>query len=218
MIIAQLATLPDRDCKDTVFSLYPQVDRIVVCFNGHDKLPNWATGLRKIEPYLMDNSLGDAAKFFEIEKKEGYLFTCDDDLIYPKTYVKDMIEAVELFQCPVSLHGRCFDVRPIKSYYKSATRKYRCLGDLPECYNVDVGGTGVMAWRSDMLKISIADFPVKNMADIWFAKLCHEQEVDIVCYKHEVNYLSYTHPPVNIYDIASKDDSYQTEVINSFLK
>ncbi len=217
MITVQIATLPDRDVVPTIYSLYDQVDKIVICFNGHKEIPFWAKDIRKIESHLMDNSLGDAAKFFEIDKKSGYLFTCDDDLIYPDTYVQDMIEKIEEYHCPVSLHGRCFDVRPIKSYYHSATKKYRCLGDVSDCYQVDVGGTGVMAWRSDMLKISIEDFPVKNMADIWFAKLCHEQGVNIICVKHPAKYLGYIHPISNIYDDTNKADSYQTQIINTFL-
>lgn len=219
MIIAQIASIPDREASlwKTILNLYEQVDLLQVALNGYDHIPSFLN-LWRAKVIRLDNSTGDAAKFFDVENKDGYIFTCDDDLVYPKGYVNYMINAIELYNCPVTLHGRNFRIRPIQSYYKSATEKYRCLGYVQKDVQVDVGGTGVMAWRSDMMKIKYSDFELPNMADIWFSKVCHEQDVKIMCLAHEEGYLGYTVPKFDIYSRYSKRDRTQTEIINSFLK
>ena len=83
--IIGIASLPERvEClRDTVNSLLPQVDKIIVGLNNYTKVPNFLNH-PKIEAYLLDNSLGDAAKFYKVgDYKDSYYLSCDDDLIYP---------------------------------------------------------------------------------------------------------------------------------------
>ena len=111
---------------------------------------------------------------------QGFFFSCDDDLIYPDTYVKDMIRGVNKYKCIVTLHGRSFLIKPILSYYQSATHKYRCLDKVNYDVQVDVG-EGVMAFHTDMVKVKYSDFKAPpNMADIWMSKIAHDQNVPIM--------------------------------------
>jgi hypothetical protein len=160
--------------------------------------------------------MGDAAKFYDVDKLNGYIFTLDDDLVVPKSYIKDMLMYIEGYNCPVTLHGKVFGNRPVEDYFKSFTGNYTCLGTVTKDVRVDVGGTGVMGWRSDMLKISLSDFLIPNMADVWFAKLCYEQGQKIMCLHHDAGYIKYIKPNWTIWRNEPRT-GIQTEILNSFL-
>ena len=54
------------------------------------------------------NDLTDNGKFYGLNfiEEPCYYFTCDDDIIYPATYVQDMIAKIEEYGCIVTHHGR----------------------------------------------------------------------------------------------------------------
>ena len=218
MTTAHIASLPDREVSLwlAVDSLYNQVDHIYVALNNYETKPKFLDDCR-ITSVLLDNSTGDAAKFYFIQRANGYAIICDDDLIYPGTYVQDMIRGINKHKCIVTLHGRSFLNKPILDYYQSATNKYRCLDNVVSDVKVDVGGTGVMAFHTGMVKVRYSDFKAPNMADIWMAKIAHDQNVPIMVLAHDKGYLLYTPPKNTIYDNCSKDCEYQTTLINTIL-
>lgn len=219
MIIAQIASLPERveSLKRTVDSLYKQVNLIQVALNGYDSVPSFILKDLSIRAILTDNKMGDANKFLDIEDRSGYLFTCDDDLIYPSTYCADMIEAVDRYKCIVTLHGHNWNT-PFVSY-RDIRDNFRCLGNVDKPARVQVGGTGVMAWHSDTFKLHYEDFKSANMADIWVAKVAQEQGVPIMVIPHTENYLIHTSFRNNIYANHRRADGHKTEeeLLKTFL-
>lgn len=210
-----IATLPDREkmLEKTVNCLRSQVDYIKVALNNYDHLPAF---LKEDEVVFLDNTMGDAGKYYFVKDLEGYIFTCDDDLIYPPDYVKYMIQGINRYKCPVTLHGKTYQP-PIESFGKPLAN-YRCLDDVNQDGRVDVGGTGVMAWHSADLKVSYEDFKSKNMADIWFAKLCKEQGVKIMCLSHKKGHLAYQNPKATIWnEEENKGFKEQTKLLKSFI-
>lgn len=218
MIRAQIASLPERvrSLEKTIGSLFPQVNCIQVALNNYKELP--ALGHPKIKYIHLDNSLGDGAKFYGVEEFEGYFFSCDDDLIYPPDYVQKMIAAINQYHCIVTLHGKIFGSRPIRSYHHGATEKLRCLGVVENDTFVDVCGSGVSAFHTDDFKLKLSDFEKPNMADIWMSKKAHEQGVKMLCLAHPIGYLGYNHFEDNIYGNNNRNESFQTELVNFFLK
>ncbi len=87
MIAAGIALLPDRypTSLKTIESLLPQVDAILLSLNGFNSIPEGLVH-PKIEVRYMGVNLGDIGKFHEWD---GDFISCDDDLIYPGTYVED---------------------------------------------------------------------------------------------------------------------------------
>jgi hypothetical protein len=214
MIHVRIASLPEREegLRLAVESLRPQVDSIFVGLNNYKKVPEY---LNNGEWVMLDNSTGDAAKFYDVEYLHGYIFTCDDDLIYPSSYVSDMIKKIELYESVVTLHGKIY--KPLINFQTPAA-KYHCLGNVTEDRRVDVGGTGVMAWHSDHLKIKYSDFKAPNMADIWMAKACKDQGVPIYVIAHNSGYLKYFEPQTTIWEEEKKTGfSRQTELLKTFL-
>jgi len=220
MITAQIASVPERiDClKTTVTSIIDQVDLLFVALNGHDDVPEFLTNNRKIVYIIMDNSLGDAAKFYDADQRKGYVFTCDDDIAYPQGYVRYMINGIEQYGGIVTLLGKKYDARPISSYRSGYTYIARSLSHVATPSVVHVGGTGVMAFHTDNFNIPMEYFEEKNMADLWVAKAAAEQGVTITALPHPKNYIAHSHYSKRIWVSERDNDGYQTNVINSFLK
>ena len=223
MVTAQIASIPDRVklLERTVESLKDQVDFIKVYLNNYNKVPDFLNRSWRITCKLMDNSTGDAAKFHGVENIEGYLFTCDDDLIYPPDYVKYMIEKSVDHNCIVSLHGRVLHERPIGSYYRDKIIGYHCLKTIKGDWQVDSGGTGVMCMHQDHIKamnLKYSDFELSNMADVWVAVKAWDK-VQIVVVEHEEGWLKVqqTIPDTTIWEKHYMDDLPQTELINKYL-
>ena len=201
----------------TLESIIDQCDVVNVALNDFEGgLPSILYN-DKINLFFTDNSLGDAFKFLNLEKVNGYYFSIDDDLIYPPTYVNDTIKKCKEFNNKkvVTYHGRNFSSFPISSYYKSATERYTCLNKVDKDVKVQFGGTGVMCFHTSLMKIPLNYFQNPNMADVWVGKYCIENNIDIICLKHDEGYIKYIPQKTTIYDLESKNDKLQTLVVNS---
>lgn len=236
MIIAQLATIPEREpiLKQVIDSLVPQVDKLIVMLNGHTEIPriytddiiDVSTILSKeylhgpilfIQRY---NLLADAEKFYNIENaKDSYIFTCDDDLIYPPDYVETMIAKVEQYKrkAIITCHGRTFRPRPIVSYYKAKRESFHCLRTVEKDVKVDSGGTGVMCWHTDTVKVQYDWFKKPNMADIFMSWEMHKRNIPIMCIEHKAGWIQYLEPEQygkTIWDKSHDDDKEHTKIYN----
>jgi hypothetical protein len=217
--IFNVATYKRDTCLfKTIDSIYNQADVINVALNSHTKVPERLLNDSKINCFITDNSIGDGFKFLKLEESNGYFFTVDDDLIYPKTYAQYLIEKFEHYKRKdiVSLHGRIFLNHPVQSYYRSEHHNYRCLGSVLNDVIVELGGTGVMMFHTDLLKFSYKDILYPNMGDIWLAKFATEKKIKTVCLKHDEKYLGYQAEvgSETIFDKSAYNDKVQTELVN----
>jgi len=198
-------------------SIIDQCDIINVSLNSHDGDIPEILYHDKVNLILSDNSLGDAMKFYMLDKSNGYYLTIDDDLIYPPNYVEHMIAKCKEYGNTrvMTLHGRNFSSFPIASYYRSATERYACLNTVNKNVIVQFGGTGVMCFHTDLFKLPIGYFIYPNMADVWIGKYCMENKIEILCVKHDSGYIKYINQNNTIFDTESKRDHLQTIVANS---
>ena len=227
MITIQIATLPERESmlQTTVNSLINQVDRINIMLNGHKDAPYFLKQLefhtKKIQYFAMDNTTGDAAKFFRVEILKDYVFTCDDDLQYPPDYVEKMIAKLKEYDNKVilSCHGRKMNPKPVTSIYADRVHTYPCTMFVIDDHFVELGGTGVMAFHSDYFKPIYSEFKRRNMADIWVAKQAHEQGCKILVMGHPDNWIIPLDLDPNLSTIWKEkygNDEKETEIYNSF--
>lgn len=210
-ITAQIASIPDRVhmLKQTVESLRPQVDRIFVALNSYPDTPDF---LQPGEYIHLDNSTGDAAKFYNIENVRGYFFMCDDDLIYPPGYVQYMITNLHKYNAITTLHGKVYP-RPVTAF-RSFTTNIQCLAEWSEDTQVDVPGTGVSCLHTDMINLRYSDFRIKNMADIWLAQFAYRQKVKIMALAHSAGYLKYLQPIETIFkEELQRGFKVQTQIL-----
>ena len=172
-IVASLATMPGREecLQKAIASIAPQVDALVVHFNGSGAVSPRAAMLGTPNNVFAQGSLenrGDQMKFLCGTHHDGdWRLTCDDDLIYPPDYVATLVSWASKLNGPVGAHGSKL-LPPFDDYYLSRT-SYHFAVPLAEATEVDVLGTGTLCWYDGWYAFSKADFPEPNMADIWAA-------------------------------------------------
>ena len=99
--------------------------------------------------------------------------------------------------------------------YINSSQLYHFNEDVYDDAPVHIGGTGVMCFHTDLMKIPMNYFLTPNMADIWVAKYAKEHGIEIICAAHEKGYV---HPQENIQESifldSVKDSTLQTKLIN----
>lgn len=172
--VVGMATYADRKTyvKYAVESLKHQVDFIHVYDN-------------EVEPI----DLTDNGKFYflQLYKEPVYYFSCDDDIIYPPTYINDMIRAIEKYNAIVTHHGR--ELLGVDLNYYKGHKGYACKKENKECKYIDVAGTGVTAFRTDYFNpVDIWQSSYKKMSDLVFSLEAAKQKKEIILLPHQANY------------------------------
>lgn len=181
--IGTMASFPPRKevLQKTLATIVPQLDQLILYLNNYDNVPEFAIH-PKIKVILGNDANGDLrdnGKFYAIDKIDNaYIFTLDDDIVYPKDYTEKLIHYIEMFNrlCVVGVHGVIFtdinftDIRNrcVYSFTKKAHGHF-----------VDLLGTGTTAWHSSLLNISLNDFKSKGLCDIYFAKEAMKKNIPL---------------------------------------
>jgi len=194
--------------KKVVNSLKPQVDKVCIYFNGHDRVPNWVKDDEKIW-YAMSSKhgdLGDVGKFFWCADNDGIFFTCDDDIIYPDDYVQSTIQFLERFKFNiVSTHHGAVMNRGATQYH-AGKKLYSLKSTQPVSKQVHIGGTGCMAFHTDRLRPELEWFKLSNMADIWIGEKCQQLRIPILMKEHEGFRFKLLENKVSIFDSTHGGD------------
>ena len=180
---ASIATIPGRAdiLYNTVQSLLPQVDAIHIAFNyGTEPLPDWVHNMRKVTYSLHDNSQGDAVKF--LQAGSGWVAICDDDIIYPRDYIRYMVSRARRHKSVVTVAGSLIPGK-IQSYYndrKKVSTPFTQKKTKPDM-RVHIGATGGMVYNSGLISFPLSIFERPNMSDIYASAWCQQQGVKIIC-------------------------------------
>jgi len=192
-LTVSLASIPPRqqELRSVVGSLLPQTDKVNVYLDGYKTVPRFLRHPKvEVVTSAEEPGLGDSGKFlWDITGRvsPGVSLHCDDDILYPKDYVRTMVRRLLQFhRACVGVHG---------SILKDGVTNYRrdrvtahfleTTGDM-WCH---VLGTGVLAHRVGVPALYRGDFPVANMADVWFALAAQRQEVPMLLIRHESTWL-----------------------------
>lgn len=183
-IVAGMATVAGNEIalRATVMSLLPQVDCLYVYLNGFTQAPRFIAEHPKIRHFIdTDGSrYGDAGKFWGLEQVEDAIYiTCDDDIIYPDDFVVRAVgELAQLRgQAVVGVHGAII-LQPSQGYYKD---RGRAVLHFERAFmrrrRVHVVATNACAFHSSTVKMTLADFRHRNMADTWLAEYLHRNGI-----------------------------------------
>jgi len=219
MITAHIATLPERieSLHRIIPAISPQVDRVYVMLNGHTEVPEFLQEFSNVEYELLDNSLGDAAKFLRIGVMSKLCVLLDDDLIPVHNFIEYLQCGLQKYGGAVSLHGRRYDNKPIKSFRKSFTANYRCLGNVDKDVRVHLLGTGCTLFDNTQIRIDQTVFEERNMADVLFSRLCTLRNIPMTVLAHRAGqFLSYIPQKDTIWR-QTADDTVQTKILNTFI-
>lgn len=197
--IVLMATIPEREakCREITLSLYDQVDEIRVVFNNYNRIPNWATTFNKIYPLLnTPDHYTSNAVWLLMDKVDGYVFVCDDDIKYPDNYAEVMIRELEKYdkQAVISMYGEIVK-RPFRGDYKTGRYGYCFEVATPKDKIVDIVGVGCCIFHTDYLRPRIHDFPDIYSRDLWFSILAHKNKLTLVRPRSESRWLDYNNSP-----------------------
>jgi len=218
--VVGIASLPEREecLRDTVNSLYNQVDKIIVGLNNYKEVPSFLKK-EKIESYLLDNSLGDAAKFYKVDEYKGHFyFACDDDLIYKKNYIEHLLKNNNPV---IGIHASIIKY-PCKNYYKDRIVLHSNSA-LDKDTEVDVIGTGCCRIDLEVLDLKLKDFKTPNKADIYLSDICKKQNVKMISIARKAKEFFIYNPKMKnkytIYDdLHSKETPIHCEIIKKWEK
>lgn len=92
----------------SIQSLHAQVDKINLCLNEFEEIPEELDGFSKLNPVIPDKDYKDVGKFIFPCAKNDMIVLTDDDIIYPPDYVEKMLNfynSFAIFNCIVGIHG-----------------------------------------------------------------------------------------------------------------
>lgn len=198
-IMAGLASIPERESslKRVLESLSPQVDKIALSLNDYERVPSFVAGFGNVEPTVRPLNGGDAEKFAGVDSWAGVVVTADDDVLYPRDYVQTIVAGLERYdyRAAVSFHGGT-TLGWNGSAVAASHKRIRCLGHLgADDSDVNVLGTGTLAFHTDHVPVWRDLFRTPNMADVYFATHAHVMGIPMVALAHKASWLRDICPP-----------------------
>jgi len=184
MIRGHMATYPARaaNLKVTLDLITPQLDRLFLCLNEYDTVPDFLSDYDNVEPYLPEADLKDTGKFVFQAAPEDEVFLLDDDLRYASNYVEHMrailpgaIDQNAVLGVYGLIMKEKFHRRGFKRHY------YKMRKPLPESIFVDYVGTGTLYARGCNLPPFDVMHDSKRFTDIRYARWCHENGISHIC-------------------------------------
>lgn len=189
-----MASFPPRReaLQAAVDSVLPQLDTLTLYLNNYEDVPGFLRNpkIRVVRSQDAVGDLRDNGKFYDLPKDdESYVFTFDDDLIYPPDYTQQMIHNIEKLDrtSVVGLHGIIFPED--KKFMRLGQREVFHFLEAHIGHFVDLMGTGTAAWHSSALKPNVADFGSAGICDMWFAALAARSNVPLFSIPREADWL-----------------------------
>jgi len=217
-VYACIATIPRRiySLEKTIESLIDQVDFIKIYLNNFCHVPDFLKN-NKIEIIFGNNELKGSTKFYWADKVDGYLFTCDDDLIYPSNYVEEGKKAIDKYNCICGSHGAKINDGKIFNYYRDR-KVYNAKREVKEDVFVDIIGTGTICFHTRDIKIFMEDMIYPNREDFSIMRLAYLRAYKMLIYAHPENWLIQCtgSNDKGLYGEAVLDCTMETKLANEF--
>jgi len=182
-ITVLMASIPQRstNLKRVINTLYPYVDEIRLVLNDYESIPEWIKEKSKIISLLNNpDKYTSNSVWLAMGGINGYVFTCDDDILFPPDYVPTLISKIKEYnnKAIITLYGEIAK-RPFTKYNKG---RY-AIGFFWEnkCdREMDIAGAGCSLFHTDGMKPTLVDFPDIYSRDLWFSILAHKNNLPII--------------------------------------
>lgn len=221
-IIINIATYNSNERADTL-------NKVMVSLNNNTIPPDI---INVYDNDYQNIDLTDKGKFYFLKDidesqftKPIYIFTCDDDILYPKTYIEDTIKLLEQYNNHIiTYHGRILTNSGI-SYYRNH-RRFRCLGTVNDNHIIDVAGTGVTAFNFTTLPkllkeelINLYKLPDQKCSDLLFSRILAKHNYPILLAKHNSGYFKdlSLNQTTNCYKSMLKDQTNLIKLVDDIL-
>lgn len=199
-IVANMATFPKRVevLPKAVKSVLPQVDVLNLVLNDFDSVPDWIAAEGKINAVIPAADTKDTGKFLVPVAADDWLFTVDDDIVYPADYVVESIRQMEtlartdviggyhgsIYRKPRMLPAnprvrRWFGINP--NYLATSRRALNFFDGLRHATVVHQLGTGTCMMRGRHAPVFADVKDAQRFIDVRFARRCFERGLQLVC-------------------------------------
>ena len=214
-----IASFPPRlkQLKLAFGSLIDQVDLVFVYLNQYDEVPDFLNHPRVVVK-IGGEDLRDNGKFyFTPAVPEGYCFTVDDDIVYPKDYVQGLIRKIELYgrKACVGLHGTVF-AKPFVSYFEGR-RVLHFRQSLDRDHVVDQLGTGTLAFHTSLWRPSCEGYTETGMVDAWVAVDARKRGIPLIAIERKKAWLAPIpvpeSAPPSLFEEFKSSATHQTRLI-----
>lgn len=211
VITANLATIEARKytLQGVIDSLKDQVDTVRVY--GNDYTPEVEGD--NVEVYTGPDYT-DNAKFFWLPISKGIYLSCDDDIIYPPDYVETILRAFKKYPNTwLTFHGR--KLKGLNLPYYTGHHTYQCLRDVDGDYQIDVPGTGVSAFHTDLIKFDPLTWKDYRMSDLMVGLELAKRDIRTICLGHKMFWIksAQSHLKQSIH-IREQRNTRQNELAN----
>ena len=206
-----------------VNSLKGQVDKLYLCLNGFWEVPedlkqDW------IDVIHVGKNLGPCARFFLLRHIVGEfdfdLISCDDDLIYPDSYVDDFLKYKEDYPgCVLTHHG---STNSEDSIIPSVINDVVCLRENESAKVLQKPGAGVSFFPGDLFsQMEFNSSTTFYQCDYTLSAICMSEGFKIIGLPHSKDYFEYVEPNdgYTIWDsVTSKDSVHEKHklIFNSY--
>jgi glycosyltransferase involved in cell wall biosynthesis len=222
-ITASMATFPPRlpTLARVVARILPQVDLLRIHLNNFDSVPDFLRHEKIRFTRSQDQGdLRDNGKFLQAgDIPPGFHFTLDDDIVYPRNYVRYMIAKVLQYdrKAVVGVHGSVLADDFVRYHDGVSRRTWHFQKELRNDEPVHILGTGTVAYHTSTLRFDLEGVTSTGMVDLWFARAAQEQEVPMIAVARGRNYLRemMEHVEGSIYVERRRDDSNETAFVTS---
>jgi hypothetical protein len=219
-----MATMPSREAtaERAIASILPQVSSLWLFLDRFESVPSFANHERI--RVLRSQDLGDLRSYgkfavLTLSTVDCTFFGVDDDIEYPPNYCEKLERHLDGYDGQVVVGVHAENLRPpIVSYRRSRTiAHYRLRRRF--CDEVDVLGTGSLAFRSSTLHFDVRDWPHVNMGDLSFALTARSRRVPLLSISRREGWLTTLAEaqPDSIYRAVRRDDSMQTLLARELL-
>ena len=172
LIRAHMATFPEREgvFRTAVEAILPQVDRMVILFNGYTDVPPDIAANPRIESITTDVDTRDLGRFFQPPGADDIVFLLDDDIGYPSDYVARSIEQASLIGWDGAVFGyQGFVYRDGSDGRPRGWRQWRSFDRLPKARGARMLGCGTVVARGDKIPSISWMAPYIGHSDAGFA-------------------------------------------------
>jgi len=215
---ATLAAFPDRigQLELVVASLLGQVDTFHIFLTDFSEIPSFLDHPKIYLSRSQDfGNLGECGKYYWTDDLQGYHFICSDKMIYPGDYVEKMKAEIETRyrKAVVAAGGYLLD-QPFHSL-EASSRYLDETSYLVEDMPVPLVNDLALAYHTDTIRVSRHFFYQPEFSGIWFSIVAQEQQVPLVCLRHEAGWLQCTDPSPVIKPADDQTIDYRAFLVRS---
>lgn len=193
MVVGGMTIRPGRDTAlwKTIKSILPQLDRLYLFFDRFETVQ--VVRDPKIV-CLYSQLFGDhreSGKFLGLlmSRNDPYYFALDDQIVYPPDYVDRMLTYLKENPSDVAAGVHGINFRDGFDDYSADTEIYHFSDKLSHGREVDLLGTGSVAFRTQKLGFDVRQWRQKNMPDLLFALECKKRGIKLAMVPRDTGWL-----------------------------